>query len=290
MSIFSRKDWTGVYSEQNEILESLRGVKNIFLAGGTAIQRFVIKEQFRESEDLDFFIPFYDDEMIKQAEQDIVNAIRANPKLSIENMVNDTQSGVFRLFCSMEGTEELVKVELLNFTAERFEDKSFLTNELFEHIENPYNLILYKLKALCDRTDTIKDLFDLYFLFREYKHGPIAINKLIIDLELKFKNPTGYTYSLLEVAKALEYKNRMWDILLVEKNIPIHYIKEAIEIFREELLESLVGSDDKIELCYEGRIKKIINDSVSGEDYYGYIETNLFVSKHAISFIKGESF
>ena len=282
MSIFTREDWVGVYSGQNEILKTLKNIENIFLAGGTAIQRFVIKEQFRESEDLDFFIPIFNVEMVKKAEQDMVSAIRANKKLSIENMVNDVQSGVFRLFCSIEGNNELVKVELLNFTAERFEDKSFLANELFERIENPYNLILYKLKALCDRTDTIKDLFDLYFLFKEYKHGAIAINKLMIDLDLKFKNPTGYTYSLLEVAKALEYKNRVWDILLIEKNMPVHYIKEAIEIFREELLETLVGSDDKIDLSYEGRMRRITNVSVSVEDYYNYIETNLFVSKHAI--------
>jgi len=287
MSNENRKDWVSVYAGQDEILKTLFDTKDIFLAGGTAVQRFVIKNRYRESDDLDFFLPKYDKDLARLAEVDIVSKLRDNQNIDIENIVDDKELGVYRIFCAINNNPELIKVELLDFTIGRFEDKSFLDNKLFPKIENSYNLILYKLKALCDRTDTIKDLFDLYFLFREYTCKPIPIHQLMLDLEVKFKISTGYIYSFNEVLKALNYKKRVWDIVITnDKNIPLHYIQDAIEEFRKEFLNILEGDSKTIDLSYETRAKNFIDDSLNLDEYYEYIETNLFVSKHALSLRK----
>ena len=68
------------------------------------------------------------------------------------------------MFYSFKENDEIIKIELLNFTCCRLKDFSFINSDIFR-TENLYNLLLYKLKALCDRPDTIKDLFDLYFSY-----------------------------------------------------------------------------------------------------------------------------
>ena len=53
-----REDWDAVYSNQNRILHSLKGLdSDIFLAGGTGLHRFVLNRPYWHSEDLDFFFP-----------------------------------------------------------------------------------------------------------------------------------------------------------------------------------------------------------------------------------------
>jgi hypothetical protein len=76
-----------------------------------------------------------------------------------------TEDGTHRIFCTIVGLEELIKIELLNFTADRLGDLTYIKHEDFPRIENYYNLLLYKLKAFCDRTDTIKDIFDISIFF-----------------------------------------------------------------------------------------------------------------------------
>ena len=50
------RNWSEVYAGQKIILEILSSVENIFLAGGTALQCYLLPQKRRESEDLDFFI------------------------------------------------------------------------------------------------------------------------------------------------------------------------------------------------------------------------------------------
>jgi len=74
--------------------------------------------------------------------------------------------------------------------------------------ENLYNLLLYKLKALCDRPDTIKDLFDIYFILRDLSY--IEIDELIKDLNIKFENAINLRYERQDIIWALK-KDLKWD-------------------------------------------------------------------------------
>lgn len=51
-----RDDWSSVFTNQDRILEQLKPLENeMFLAGGTGLQRIVLPFTYRHSEDLDFF-------------------------------------------------------------------------------------------------------------------------------------------------------------------------------------------------------------------------------------------
>ena len=50
------RNWAEVYKGQKIILHILSSVDDIFLAGGTALQCYLLPQKRRESEDLNFFI------------------------------------------------------------------------------------------------------------------------------------------------------------------------------------------------------------------------------------------
>jgi len=277
------RNWEKVYIGQNEILKTLKNIDDIFLGGGTAVQRFAIKQQYRESEDLDFFMDSFDDVKNRKIISKINQTLSDNQLIKIENIANDKESGTYRLFCSIESLDERIKIELLNFTDGRYKNKSFLSNRCFPRVENSYNLILYKLKALCDRHDTMKDLFDLYFLFREYKSYPIDINQLFIDLNLKFNNSTGYTYNIKEVTDALNAPYRKWDIIIKKDFLLLSEdIKKAIDEFKKDFSIQINSNAKELDLSYEKRLvdKKI---SVPDDLFYDCLEGNNFIVKHVKS-------
>ena len=48
-----RDNWNGVFENQDRILKQLKPLENeMFLAGGTGLQRFVLPKAYRHSEDL----------------------------------------------------------------------------------------------------------------------------------------------------------------------------------------------------------------------------------------------
>jgi hypothetical protein len=181
-------------------------------------------------------------------------------------------------------------VELLDFTGGRFGDDSFVTSPLYPKTENAYNLILYKMKALCDRQDTVKDLYDLYFLFREYSK-PIKIKDLLIDLELKFKATTGYDYGVKEILKALEAKYRNWDI--IEKNVfgcTSIEISDAVYGFRDELVEAFINPNSlTLSLSHHDYINNQLtklDSGITAKEYIDVIEPNRFIEHIVKEFIE----
>jgi len=50
------RNWDEVYKNQKIILQTLEEIDEIFLAGGTAVQCYLLPKRYRESEDLDFFV------------------------------------------------------------------------------------------------------------------------------------------------------------------------------------------------------------------------------------------
>lgn len=274
MSFVPRKSWSEVYKNQTIFLDILKEIDDIFLGGGTAIQRFISSFQARESDDLDFFLPTSDSRLAAQKVVEIRKVLEKN-NVNIEHYVND--NGAHRFICKLQDSDERIKLELLDCTATRF-DEEFISNIYYPRIENSYELILYKLKALYDRQDTIKDLFDLYFLFREYQGKPISQKKLFMDLQMKFEVSTGYVYSESHIMKALEAKHRQWDIVLRSfENIYEHDIVNAIEQFRDSFLVQIKDSTlDHFYLTYEDMAT--LDNEVDSETFYECIEPNMFIT------------
>ena len=285
MRMFSR-NWEEVYTGQKIILGILSGMENIFLAGGTALQCYTLSQKWRESEDLDFFL----DHELTQKE---------SAKLSrqmMQTLENDkeiknvrhvyTEEGTHRLFCTLAGLDEIIKIELLNFTADRFYDKEFIVHEDFPRIENHYNLLLYKLKALCDRTDTIKDLFDIYFLFKELE--PLKIKILFSDLEMKFLETTGYVYNVPSVVNALKIPRR-WDIILAGDEQMYHPMKEAVKNFQNDFSCLLLDASTEIlDFSYAAYLKEKVAqfDCDSAENYLSFYEENAFVEQECRHYLE----
>jgi len=259
-------------------LATIREIDEMFLAGGTAIQYYLLPQKYRESEDLDLFVEseMSSKESAKLA-RTIIQTLGQNRQLhSIRH--KHTEDGTHRIFCAIEGSSEIIKIELLNFTVDRFGDLVFIEHEDFPRIENPYNLLLYKLKALCDRTDTIKDLFDIYFLFKVLK--PINLKQMLLDLEFKFLETTGYVYNTETLVNALNITRR-WDIVLSVED-SLHYaMKEAIVAFQNDFATELLLAPDELDFSYEKYIteKMEINKCYIVDDYLTFFEENLFLEK-----------
>lgn len=270
-----RDDWKSVFLNQDKILKVLKPLeKEIFLAGGTGLQRFVLKEAYRNSEDLDFFFA----ELKSKDEMDsiknkIVELISKIPKTKLENAIWIKDEKAWRLFYSFEENDEIIKLELLNFTCTRVKDLTF-TNENIFRTENLYNLLLYKIKALCDRPDTIKDLFDIYFILRDFKK--IKIDDLINDVNLKFEKAIGISYSKENIVSSLNQK-LAWDIEIGNNIKHLHGLKLEIDLFQKELKKAF-EEDIILDFSYYSRInKKALEFGLNVNEYIEIIEDNQFL-------------
>ena len=246
-----REDWNAVYINQDRILNSLNGLNSdVFLAGGTGLHRFVLSRPYRHSEDLDFFFPtLFQNEDVARVVKQTTDAIRSIPGANIEELHRIKEEGAYRLWCSFEDNDEIVKVEFLNFTCDRFGESVFLTKDVPFKTENLYNLLLYKLKALRDRPDTIKDLFDLYFIFRDLPALPI--DKVIQDVNAKFENAIGIRYEKRNIIQALEYDLK-WDIEVGEIG-HLHDLQSEVNAFQIQLKETITN-EEIFDFSYRRRI------------------------------------
>jgi predicted nucleotidyltransferase component of viral defense system len=246
-----REDWNAVYINQDRILNSLKGLNSdVFLAGGTGLHRFVFSRPYRHSEDLDFFFPtLFQNEDVATVVKQVTDAIRSIPGANIEKLRRIKEEGAYRLWCSFEDNDEIVKVEFLNFTCDRFGDHAFIVNEIPFQTENLYNLLLYKLKALCDRPDTIKDLFDLYFIFRDLP--AVSIDKVIQDLNAKFEDAIGIRYEKSNIIQALEHDLK-WDIEVGEID-HLYDLQSEVNAFQIKLKE-VIANEEIFDFSYQKRI------------------------------------
>jgi len=248
-----REDWDAVYLNQDRILNSLKGLESdMFLAGGTGLHRFVLDKPYRHSEDLDFFFPaLRDNEEVASVVKQITDRITSIPGATIEEIRRIKEERAFRLWCSFEDNDEIVKVEFLNFTCKRFEEDDFITQNVPFKTENLYNLLLYKLKALCDRPDTIKDLFDLYFILRDLP--PLSIGQVISDLNAKFEKAIGIRYEKSHILQALEHDLK-WDIEIGEIE-HLYDLQSEVNAFQGYLKEA-IANEEIIDFSYQKRINQ----------------------------------
>ena len=269
-----RDDWESTFRNQDIILSALKNSldSSIFLAGGTGLHRHVLRVPYRHSEDLDFFFStLVLDKEINEVTNEIKQIMTTTLGATLINEKKEKQ--IRRLFYSFEDNEEIVKVEILNFTCARLKDFSYLKSDIFR-TENLYNLLLYKFKALCDRPDTIKDLFDIYFIMREM--DKLLVSDIIIDINIKFKEAIGIEYQKKHIISSLEH-NLKWDIEIGDHIEHLNDLKLEVEYFKQELKEAFI-SKDFLDFSYKSRIgKKALELGVSVEDYIEYIEENKFL-------------
>ena len=283
-----RENWQAVYLNQDRVLSALKSFESIiFLAGGTGLHRFVLSTAYRHSEDLDFFFPrlYPKEEAIKVANS-LIETVSKNPKIKLEDKRWFKEEQTYRAWYSFEDNNEIIKVELLNFTAHRVYDKSFLDKSIPFRTENLYNLLLYKLKALCDRPDTIKDLFDLYFILRSLPK--LSLEELIYNLNLKFQEAINIRYEKEDIINALKH-NLRWDIEVGECEY-FYDLQSEIKEFQLFLKESLVNN--KILDCSYGtrvakRAQEFDLDINSYLELVEVIESNSFFANEVKKYYQG---
>lgn len=248
-----REDWNAVYINQDRILNSLIGLNpDVFLAGGTGLHRFVLERPYRHSEDLDFFFPvLLTNEDVVTVVKQMTDVIGSIPGASIEEMRRIKEEGAYRLWCSFEDNDEIVKVEFLNFTCERFGESDLITKDVPFKTENLYNLLLYKLKALCDRPDTIKDLFDLYFIFRDLP--ALSLEEVTHELNAKFEDAIGIRYEKRNIIQALEHDLK-WDIEVGEIE-HLYDLQSEVNAFQIQLKET-IANEEIFDFSYQKRIEE----------------------------------
>jgi predicted nucleotidyltransferase component of viral defense system len=270
-----RDNWDSVFKNQDKILKQLKSLENdIFLAGGTGLQRFVLPKAYRHSEDLDFFFTnLKTKEEIDSIKNKILELMSQIPEAKLENVKWIKDEKAYRMFYSFEGNDEIVKIELLNFTCCRIKDLSFENIDIFR-TENLYNLLLYKLKALCDRPDTIKDLFDLYFILRDLEK--IDIETLIKDVNKKFEDAIGIKYSKENIISSLNHKLD-WNIEIGSHINHLHGLKLEIDSFQGELKNTFL-QDSILDFSYHTKIhKKALEFELCENDYIEIVEDNQFL-------------
>lgn len=270
-----RDNWDDLFENQDKILKQLKPLENeMFLAGGTGLQRFVLPQAYRHSEDLDFFFTnLKNKEEIDIIKNKILKLMSQIPNAELENIKWIKDEKAYRMFFSFKENDEIIKIELLNFTCYRLQDTSFTNCDIFR-TENLYNLLLYKLKALCDRPDTIKDLFDLYFILRDLEN--IDIKTLIEDLNKKFEDAIGIKYSIENIISSLNH-NLDWDIEIGEHINHLHDLKLEIDLFQKELKNAFT-QNDVLDFSYYSKIqKKALEFGLDANDYIDVVEDNQFI-------------
>ena len=279
-----RENWNDTFINQDKILKVLNKNINdtpIFLAGGTGLHRHILRIPYRHSEDLDFFFPtLISNQELNNITDKIKEIITTNLDVKLVNEKKETQ--IRRLFYQFSDNDEVIKIEILNFTCDRLNDKSYLKNDIFK-TENLYNLLLYKFKALCDRPDTIKDIFDIYFIMREM--DSLLISNIIIDINKKFKEAIVIEYKVDNIISALGYQLK-WDIEIGDHIEHLNDLKIEVENFKIEL-KNAFESEEVLDFSYKSRItKKALEFELSNQDYIEVIEENKFlVSEYNILYL-----
>lgn len=271
-----RDDWNSVFKNQDRILKQLKPLESeMFLAGGTGLQRFVLPMPYRNSEDLDFFFAnLKTNKELENIKNKIVELILGLEGVKLDRdpiWIKDEKS--WRLFFGFDDNDEIIKIELLNFTCCRVVDLSFVNEDIFK-TENLYNLLLYKFKALCDRPDTIKDLFDIYFILRDL--NKIDIDLLIQDINKKFSEAIGIQYRKQDIVNALNHRLD-WNIELGDNIKHLQDMMLEINLFQKELQESF-EKNDTLDFNFQSKIlNKAKEYGLEPNEYIELLEENSFL-------------
>ncbi len=101
---------------------------------------------------------------------------------------------------------------------------------------------------------------------------------MLLDLEFKFLETTGYVYGTESLINALNVTRR-WDIVLVEEE-NLHYaMKEAILTFQNNFATQLLLAPKALDFSYEKYVREKMeeNECDTLDDYLSFFEENVFL-------------
>ena len=106
-----RDNWNDVFDNQDKILKQLKPLEDkIFLAGGTGLQRFVLPQAYRHSEDLDFFFTSLNTkEEIDGIKNKILELMLQIPDTKLENIKWIKDEKAYRMFYSFKDNDEIIE-------------------------------------------------------------------------------------------------------------------------------------------------------------------------------------
>ena len=103
---------------------------------------------------------------------------------------------------------------------------------------------------------------------------------MLLDLEFKFLETTGYVYNAETIINALNITRR-WDIVLTG-DVKMHYaMKEAIVAFQNDFASTLLLAPKELDFSYETYVTKQMekNSCSTVEEYLSFFEENAFVEE-----------
>lgn len=192
-----------IYHKQDIILDlvSKNNIK-VFLSGGTALHRFHFKNNFRYSEDLDFFLV----DSGKLNEFDIFFDLLVENKIPHKLNINTTHFKQLKVFDNL-------KIELICDAA--LKEAQLTETKQGIWLDSLVGILANKLECIYSR-DEPRDCFDIYTIFANVeididKAFDILINKTNILPEEVIAKLIKYPTSLLLKDKILTKTNSIYD-------------------------------------------------------------------------------
>ena len=131
--------------------------------------------------------------------------------------------------------ENELKIEVLNSNGRSFYSYMEFDNSI--PLENPQELLLYKIAAISDRYN-IRDLFDIWVLTREHINE-MNFAKIEDNLCQKFYISMDYIYKINDFIKGVKHTNlNTFDNLI--------FLTEKYQPYREDILSELILFKEKL--------------------------------------------
>lgn len=111
--------------------------------------------------------------------------------------------------------------------------------------------------------------------------------QLLLNLEFKFLETTGYVYNSETIVNALNITRR-WDIILTGDQ-QIHFaMKEAIVNFQNNFANTLLLAPETLDFSYEVYLKQKMkeNGCETADEYLSFYEENAFVELECKRFLQ----
>ena len=103
---------------------------------------------------------------------------------------------------------------------------------------------------------------------------------MLLDLEFKFLETTGYVYNAETIINALNITRR-WDIVFTGEAKMYYAMKEAIIAFQNDFANTLLLAPKELDFSYETYVQKQMekNNCSTIDEYLSFFEENLFIEE-----------
>ena len=103
---------------------------------------------------------------------------------------------------------------------------------------------------------------------------------MLLDLEFKFLETTGYVYNIETIVNALNITRR-WDIVLTADTKIQYAMKEAIVSFQNDFASTLLLAPKALDFSYETYLNRKMKENACEkvDDYLSFFEENEFLER-----------